>query len=150
MPAKSYRVSSVVSLLVAYRALLIPFVLLALEKSWLVCEGFTVRFKMVSVHSEEPVTCATFCLSQLSPTLPLKQCSSDLRWWPFLWRKITEHFLSLRLEGRSPSASSVYACLLQTIDGVMFVALCPLVVSQVPQHLRYSETGAICVVCLSC
>ena len=37
-------------------------------------------------------------------------------------------------KGRSLSASSFYAALLQAIDGVMSLALCPQVVSQDPQH----------------
>ena len=41
---------------------------------------------------------------------------------------------------RSSSASSFYASLLQAIDGVMSLALCPQVVSQAPQHLRSSRS----------
>ena len=39
---------------------------------------------------------------------------------------------------RSSSASAFYASLLQTVDGVVFLALCPQVVSQVPQYCRSS------------
>ena len=42
-------------------------------------------------------------------------------------------------KGRSSSASSVHAFLLQTIDDVMSLPLCPQVVSQVSQHFRSSE-----------
>ena len=46
-------------------------------------------------------------------------------------------------QGRSSSASSFNACLLQAIDGVMPLALCPQVVSQAPKHkLSSSETQA--------
>ena len=41
---------------------------------------------------------------------------------------------------RSSSASSFHASLLQAIDGVTSLALCPRVVSQVPQHFKSSET----------
>ena len=37
---------------------------------------------------------------------------------------------------RSSSASAFYASLLQTIGGVMLLALCPQVVSQAPQYCR--------------
>ena len=43
-------------------------------------------------------------------------------------------------QGRSSSASSFHASLLQAIDSEMFLALCPHVVSQAPQHFRSSET----------
>ena len=46
-------------------------------------------------------------------------------------------------QGRSSSASSFHASLLQAIDGVMpSLALCPHVASQAPQHFRSSETQA--------
>ena len=48
----------------------------------------------------------------------------------------------LFFQGRSSSASSFLASLLQAIDGVMSLALCPQVVSQAPQHFRSSETQA--------
>ena len=50
-------------------------------------------------------------------------------------------------QGRSFSASSFHASLLQVIDGVMSLALCPQVVSQAPQHFRSSETQATCEGC---
>ena len=37
-----------------------------------------------------------------------------------------------------------YASLVQAISGVMPLVLCPLVVSQAPQHFRPSETQAAC------
>ena len=41
----------------------------------------SVQFKMVSMHSKKSI-CAPPCLSEVSPTLPLKwfQCSSDWPW----------------------------------------------------------------------
>ena len=71
------------------------------------------------------------------PTLPLKrfQCPSDCRWPSLvLSGNIVWHFL-------------LHASLLQAIDGVMFLALCPKVVSQAPQHFRSSEKQATCVGC---
>ena len=47
------------------------------------------------------------------------------------------------------SASSFHASLLQAIDGVMSLALCPQVVSQAPQHFRSSETQATCDGCFA-
>ena len=42
-------------------------------------------------------------------------------------------------QGRSSSSSSFHACPLQSIDGVMSLALCPQVVYQAPQHLPTSK-----------
>ena len=63
-------------------------------------------------------------VSEVSPTLPLKQfqCSSG--------------------------ASSFHASLLQAIDGVMSLALCPQVVSQASQHFRSSENKPLVRVAL--
>ena len=49
----------------------------------------------------------------------------------------------------SSSASPFHACLRQALDGVMFLALCPQVVSQAPQHFRSSETQATCDGCFA-
>ena len=43
-------------------------------------------------------------------------------------------------QGRSSSASSFNTSLLQAINGVMFLALCPQGVSQAPLYFRSSET----------
>ena len=53
-------------------------------------------------------------------------------------------------QGRSPSVSSFHASLLQAIDGVMSLALCPQVVSQTSQHFRSSEKQATCEGCFAC
>ena len=59
----------------------------------------SVQFKMVSVHSVEPM-CVSLHISDVLPVLPLKlfSCSSDC-WWPtlVLWRKIIQCFLFPRL-----------------------------------------------------
>ena len=53
-------------------------------------------------------------------------------------------------QGRSLSASSFYPSLLQAIyRAVMFLSFCPQVVSQDPQHFRYSETQAACDGCFA-
>ena len=41
--------------------------------------------------------------------------------------------------------SSFHASLLQAIDGVMSLALCPQIVSRAPQHFRSSKKQAACV-----
>ena len=82
--------------------------------------------------------CAPPCLSEISAMLPLRwfQCLSD--WlWP-----------SLVVIRKMSSAFSFHASLLQAIDGVMSLSLCPQVVSQAPQHLR-SEKQAICEGCFA-
>ena len=50
-------------------------------------------------------------------------------------------------QGRSSRASSFHASLLQAIDGVKYLVLCPQIVSQAPQHFRSSETQATCDGC---
>ena len=52
-------------------------------------------------------------------------------------------------QGRSSSASSFHASLLQAIDVVMSLVLCPQVVSQASQHLRSSEKQATCEGCFA-
>ena len=46
-------------------------------------------------------------------------------------------------QGISSISSSFNASLLQAIDGVMSLALCPQIVSQVPQHFRASEKNPL-------
>ena len=93
------------------------------------------RVKTVSMRSGKPVY-IRFTPS-LHPTLSLKQ---------FYVRLIDDRPFS-SFQGRSSSASSFHASLLQAIDGVMSLALCPLVLSQDPQHFRSSETQATCDGC---
>ena len=83
---------------------------------------------MVFVLSEKPI-CAPPRLSEVSLTLLLKR---------FQIRLIDDGPLS-SFEGRSSSASSFYASLLQAIDGEMSLAVCPQIVFQVPQH------SALCI-----
>ena len=51
--------------------------------------------------------------------------------------------------GRSSSASSFHASLLQAIDVVMSLALCSQILSQTPQHFRSSETQTTCEGCFA-
>ena len=83
---------------------------------------------MVYMRSEKSI-CAPHCVSDAFPTWPLKrfQCSSD------------DAGPLTSFQGRSSSASSLRASLLQAIDDAMSLALCPQVVSQAPQHFRSSE-----------
>ena len=55
-------------------------------------------------------------------------------------------------QGRSSraSASSFHASLLQAINGVMSLALCPKVVSQASRHLGSSKKQATCEDCFAC
>ena len=52
-------------------------------------------------------------------------------------------------QGRSSSDSSFHAPLLQAIDGVLSLALCPQVASQVPQHFGFSAKQATCEGCFA-
>ena len=52
-------------------------------------------------------------------------------------------------QGRSSTASSFHAFLLQAIDGVVSLALCPQVVSQASQHCRSSRRSFCSVVSLN-
>ena len=52
-------------------------------------------------------------------------------------------------QGRSSSASSFKAFLLQAISGVISLVLCPQVVSQASQHFRSSEKQATCEGCFA-
>ena len=62
----------------------------------------------------------------------------------FVW--LTMASLSF-FQGRSSSASSLHASLLQAIDGVMSLALCQQVMSHAPQHLISSAKQATCEGC---
>ena len=90
---------------------------------------------MVSMRSEKPI-CAPPRLSDVSPTLP------------FQIVPLSDGPLS-SFPGRSSNASSFHASLLQAIDGVMSLALCPQVVSQAPQHFTSSEKQATCEGCFA-
>ena len=63
----------------------------------------------------------------------------------FIWLTIA---LS-SFQGRPSSASSIHTSLLQAIDAVMSLALCPQVVSQAPQHFRSYEKQIICNGCFA-
>ena len=63
--------------------------------------------------------------------------------------RLTDDGPLLSFQGRSSSASSFHASLLQAISGVMFLALCLQVVSQASQHFRSSEKQATCESCFA-
>ena len=86
------------------------------------------------MRSEKPI-CAPPRLSDVSPTSPLK------------WFQCSRPFSSF--QGRSSRAMSFYASLLQAIDGVMSLALCPHVVSEARQYFRSSKTQATCDGCFA-
>ena len=79
----------------------------------------------VQLKIVKPIICAPPHISEVSPALPLKrlQCLTD------------DGPLS-SFQGRSSSAFSFHASLLQAISGVMSLALCPQVVPQASQHLE--------------
>ena len=114
----------------------------------------------------------TICLTQLTlPLLPVWVCilfQFSSGWYlcaqksPYVLHPVSPKFpqcCNVRLiddgspswtpsfQGRLSSASSFHTSLLQAIDGVMSLALCLQVVSQAPQHLRFSEKQAACEGC---
>ena len=99
--------------------------------------GSSVQFKVVSVRLEKPICAPPLPVSQKFP----QRC----RWNVCNVLLIDDGPLSSYLGG-SFSASSFNASLLQAINGVVSLALCPHVVSQVPQHFRSSEKQATCEV----
>ena len=97
-------------------------------------EQITVQFKMVSMCSEKPVIMrSASSVDVLKRYLSNRStvCLSDDG--PFS-----------SFQGGASSTSSFHASLLQAIDGVMPLALCPRVVSQALQHFRSSEQQATC------
>ena len=63
--------------------------------------------------------------------------------------RLTDNGHLSSFQGRLSSASSFHVSLLQAIDGVMPLALCPQVVSQSPHHFRSSEKQATCEGCFA-
>ena len=92
----------------------------------------------VCMCSEMPM-CAPPRLSEVSPT--------------FLWNSSsvcpTDDGPLSSFQRTSSSAFSFNASLLQVIDSVMSLALCPRLVSEAPQHFRSSETQATCQGCFA-
>ena len=92
----------------------------------------SVQFKTVSMHLEKPIY-VFHSVSQKFPQCCLLNGSNVCL--------IDDGPLS-SFQGRSSSTSSFNASLLQVIDGVMSLALCPQVVSEASQHFRSSEKQA--------
>ena len=108
------------------------------NKSGVCCRGRALsidshpqRVRQFYAMRSEKRICAPPRLSEASPALPLKQflCSSDSR--------------------VIASVSFFHTSLLQVIDGVVVLALRPLVVSLVPRHFTSSERQATCEVCFA-
>ena len=98
----------------------------------------SVHFKMASKRLEKSI-CALSRLSEVSLTL---------LWNGSTVRLIDDGPLS-SFQGRSSSAFSFRAFLLQAVDGVVSLALCPQVVSQASQHFRSCEKQATCEGCFA-
>ena len=90
------------------------------------------------MHSEKPYALHPVCQTFLQRHL----------WNSFNVRLIDDGPLS-SFQGRSSSTFSFNASLLQVINGVMSLALCPQVVSQASQHFRSSEKQATCEGCFA-
>ena len=92
---------------------------------------------VVSVRSEKPI----YILHHISQKFP-QRC---------LWNGSNVHLIDngplASFQGRSSSAYSFHASLLQAIDGVISLALCHQVVSQASQHFRSSKKQATCEGC---
>ena len=89
---------------------------------------------MVSTRSGKP-TCAPSHLSEFFPSVTVETVLM------YVWLTMA---LSRPFKEDSRTSSSVYASLLQAIDGARSLALWPQVVSQAPQHFWSSETRATC------
>ena len=91
----------------------------------------SVQLKMVSMRSEKPITTLTTITPRLSEVS--QRCLWNVP--AFVWFSDDGPLSSF--QGGSSSVSSFHASLLQAIDGVMSLGLCPLVVSQAFQHTEY-------------
>ena len=100
---------------------------------------FPVQFKM---YSKKPI-CTPSCLRSF-PTVASETVPMFIRLMMALSCPFKEDRLSLPLSFTHSFTSSFFYSLLQTINGVMSLALCPQVVSEAPQHFRSSEKQATC------
>ena len=93
---------------------------------------------------------AFWCLGKPMHALPhLSEVFPDVAFGTIvvlIWLIGDDPFLSLQAE--SYGASSLYASLLQTISGVVFLAFCIQVMAQTPQHFISSEMQATWDGCL--
>ena len=85
----------------------------------------SAQFKSVSMRSGNPIFTPTSSLRRF-PKVAFETV-------PINVRLIDDGYLSF-IQGRSSSTSFFHASLLQAIAGVMSLAVCSQVVSQVPQH----------------
>ena len=80
---------------------------------------------------------------------PVSQKFSQSCLWNSSNVRLTDDGPLSSFQGRSSSASSFHASLLQASSGVMSLALCSQVVSQASQHFRSSEKQAISEGCFA-
>ena len=104
---------------------------------------------MESMRSKKPIR-APFRLSEVSAPFRLSEVSPNVAFEtvPVFLVCLIDDGSVLSFRGRSSSASSFQASLLQAIDGRMSLAVCPQVMSQAPQHFKspekMSEKSALC------
>ena len=111
-------------------------------RCWVVvCNVTGVQFKMLSMHSEKPISA--------SPRLhPISQKFLQCCLWNGSNVRLTDNSPLLSFEGRSSSTSSFHISL-QGIDSVKSLVLCLLVVSQASQYFRSSKKQATCEGCFA-
>ena len=107
---------------------------------YLISKLSSVQFKMISERSEKPIIMRSTPSLRSFPNVALENGSNV---------RLTDDGPLSSFQGRSSSASSFNSSLLQVIDGMMSLALCPQVVSQASQHFRPSERQAICEGCFA-
>ena len=81
---------------------------------------------------------------------PVSQKFPQLCLWNDSNVRLTDEVPLSSFQRRSSSTSSLHASLLQAIDGVMSLALCPQLLPQASQHFRSSEKQATCEGCFAC
>ena len=136
MPDTDFRIRGLIS--ISWRWML-------LGKELIMVEHSSVQLKMVLMCLEKPVYIYALhpvSQSEVFLTLPLKQIHCSIV------HLIDDGPLS-SFQERLSSASSFHTFLLQVIDGVMSLALCPQVVSQASQHFRSSKKQATCEGCFA-
>ena len=84
--------------------------------TWVCSSGDSVQFKMLSMRSEKPI-CAPTRVSEVFPNVAFERVPANVR--------LTDSGPLSSCQGRSSNDSSVHASLLQAIDGVTYLALCP-------------------------
>ena len=93
--------------------------------------------RSLKTASRQPYSSRWFLCARKSPyaLLPVSHTFPQL----CVWNSSNVRLIDDGPQGRSSTASSFHASLLQAMDGVVSLALCQQVVSQAPQHFRASE-----------